>query len=311
MSLTASAKTDIKLEAVTVKWGREECRKITLVDDVAGSLTDEYFDLNVLDENQVESQYYVLFSGTTSAVDPAPAGKTKIDVVYVDGDSKEDIAALLLTAIITELPNEISVSNEGLGVLIYENVDLGKITIEVGSTAPSFTFEVLNIGIGGDLGSTAEGGASLSIETQSVELKSDQTGQVVLGEIYTGSTASIDMSLIEMTKERWETVIGGVTGDIFTPSAGNSTRLVGQGISRLYNNLFDLGGKLILHPIRLAASDKTEDTIFWKSAPKPASISFSGQDIQGMEVSFVAYNDSSRPSAVSLWAQGDYTQDLV
>ena len=57
MSLSGSSKNDIKLEAVSVKWGREECRKVTFVDDVAGSLTDEYFDLNTLDEDQVETNY--------------------------------------------------------------------------------------------------------------------------------------------------------------------------------------------------------------------------------------------------------------
>jgi hypothetical protein len=306
MSLSGSSRNDIKLEAVSAKWGREECRSVTFVDDVAGSLTGEYFDLNTVDESGVETQYYVLLSGTTPAVDPAPAGKTKIEVSYTDGDTAITLAAAYQSALAA-----INVTSEldGAGKITVENGDIGTVTAEVFTNAPSLTYAQLSVGIGGALGSTAEGGSTLSIETQSVELKADQTGQVVLGEIYTGSTASVDMSLIEMTKERWETIIGGVTGDVFTPAAG--TRLVGQGVSRLYQNLFDLGGKLILHPIRLDASDKSEDIIFWKSAPKPASVSFSGQDIQGMEVSFVAYNDSSKPSEISLWAQGDHTQALV
>lgn len=305
MSLSGSSKNDIKLEAVSVKWGREECRKVTFVDDVAGSLTDEYFDLNTLDEDQVETNYYVLLSGTTPAVDPAPVGKTKIEVSYTDGDSATVIAGLYVTALAAI---NVNVSQSGAEVIV-ENKDIGTTTLEVNTNAPSLTFEVLSLGLGGSLGATSEGGSNLTIETQSVELRSDQTGQIVLGEIYTGSTASVDMSLIEMTKARWETIIGSVTGDVFTPPGG--TRLVGQGTSRLYKNLFDLGGKLILHPIRLLATDKTEDITFWKSAPKPASVSYSGQDIQGMEVTFVAYNDSSKPAEISLWSQGDYTQDLV
>jgi hypothetical protein len=67
MALTSTQTSDIQIAAATVKWGREECRKVTFVDDVAGSLTDEYFDLNVLDEDQVETAYYVLLSGTTPA----------------------------------------------------------------------------------------------------------------------------------------------------------------------------------------------------------------------------------------------------
>ena len=66
MSLSASAKTDIKLEAVSVKWGREECRQVTFVDDVAGSLSTEYWDLNTLDVDDVETQYYVWLDNGSS-----------------------------------------------------------------------------------------------------------------------------------------------------------------------------------------------------------------------------------------------------
>jgi hypothetical protein len=305
MSLSGSSTNEIKLEAVSVKFGREECRKVTFVDDVAGSVSGQYFDLNTLDADQVETKYYVLFEGDTPPVDPAPVGKTKITVRFADDDD----AATIATSFLGELAAlDLNASQSGAEV-IYENSDIGKISIEDKSNAALFTFEILASGLGGDLGSTAEGGSTLNIETQSVELKADQTGQVVLGEIYTGSTASVEMSLIEMTKERWETIVGSVTGDVFEPTSG--TRLVGQGTSRLYQNLFNLGGKLILHPIRLDKADRTEDITFWKSAPKPSSVSFSGQDIQGMEVTFTAYNDSSKPASVSLWAQGDYKQELV
>ena len=306
MSLSASAKTDIKLEAVNVFWGKEECRSVTLVDDVAGSLTDEYFDLNAKESDMAtEKKFYVLMSGTTPAVDPAPAGKTKIEVTYVDGDSANDIALLMQTALEA---HEFECSVSG-GVITIENKYIGSVTAEVNSNAPSFTFTALVSGIGGDLGATAQGGATLNMEATSVDLVSDQTGSIVLGSISTGSTASVDLSLIEMTKARWELIVGQVAGDTFTPSGG--TRLVGYGESKLYQNLFDLGGKLILNPVRLGTADKSEDVVFWRSAPLPSSIAYSGQDIQGMEVSFTAYNDKSKPEEISLFAQGDWSQDLV
>ena len=306
MSLTGSAKTDIKLEAVNVFFGTERCRNVLLVDDVTGSLTDEYFDLNAVGSDLVsETQYYVLLSGTTPAVDPAPAGKTKIEVTYADDDSANAIALLIKTAVEAF---EFKATVDGANIII-ENKYIGKVTEEVYTSAPSLTFTELAVGIGGSLGSTAQGGSTLNMEATSVDLVSDQTGSIVLGQVYTGSTASIDMSLIEMTQERWETIVGSVTGDIYTPAAG--TRLVGYGESRLYQNLFDLGGKLILHPIRLPASDRSFDVIFFRSAPLPSTISYSGQDIQGMEVTFTAYNDNSKPSEISLFAQGDWDQDLV
>lgn len=304
MSLVASAKTDIKLEAVNVYWGVEKCQKVTFVDDVAGSLSGEYWDINLVGNDlETETQYYVLMDNG-SAVDPAPAGKTKITVSYTDGDDAATLAGLFVTAL-----SGLDVNPTASGAEVtYENKYIGKTTTEVYTNAPSFTFEELRAGKGGSLGATAQGGTTLNMEAQSVDLVSDQTGGIVLGQIYTGSAASVEMSLIEMTKERWEAVVGGVTGDVHTPSGG--TRLVGYGESRLYQNLFDLGGKLILHPIRLPNTDRTEDVVFWRSAPLPSSIAYSGQDISGMEISFVAYNDKSKPSEISLFAQGDWDQTL-
>lgn len=300
-----SAKTDIKLEAVDVYWGTERCRSITFVDDVADSLSGLYFDLNAIGSDlETETQYYALLD-SGSAVDPAPAGKTKIEISYTTGDDAATIAAAAKSAF-DALGFNSSLSG---AVLTVENEFIGKVSTEDYSNAAALTFSELSEGLGGSLGSTAQGGSTLNMEAQSVDLVSDQTGSIVLGQIYTGSTASVDMTLIEMTKERWETVIGSVTGDKFTPSGG--TRLVGYGESRLYQNLFDLGGKLILHPIRLADSDRSEDIIFWKSSPLPSSVQYSGQDIQGMEISFVAYNDKSKPEEISLFAQGDWTQDLA
>jgi len=305
MALSGSAKTDIKLEAVNVYWGTERCESVTLVADVSGSLATEYWDLNTIGSDLKTETEYVVWLDNGSSADPS-GSKTGIQVTYTQDDTAATIAGLVQVAIDAVANVTATVSG---AVVTYENDFIGKLTTEDFSNASALTFETLVEGKGGSLGSTAQGGSTLNMEAQSVDLVSDQTGSIVLGQVYTGSGASVDMSLIEMTKARWETIVGSVTGDVFTPASG--TRLVGYGESRLYQNLFDLGGKLILHPIRLATSDKTEDLVFWKCAPLPSSIAYSGQDIQGMEVSFVAYNDSSKPEAISLFAQGDWSQDLV
>lgn len=306
MALQASAKTDIKLEAVNVYWGTERCEKVTFVDDVAGSLDSEYWTLNVIGSDlETETSYYLWLDNSSTSVDPMVPNASGVAIAYSNNDDAATIAAAAQAAI--DGIAGVSASVSGAEVT-YENDYIGKVSDEDFSNASAFTFEELVAGQGGSLGATAQGGSTLNMEAQSVDLVSDQTGSIILGQVYTGSSATVDMSLIEMTKERWETVVGSVTGDIYTPSGG--TRLVGYGTSRLYQNLFDLGGKLILNPIRLGASDRSEDIIFHRCAPLPSSITYSGQDIQGMEVSFVAYNDSNKPEEISLFAQGDWDQDL-
>ena len=306
MSLSGSAKTDIKLEAVDVYWGTERCDTVTFPDDSSGSLATEYWDINIVGSDlESETQYYAWLDNGSS-VDPALSGKTGIQITYANDDTGATIAGLAQAAITAITGITATVSG---AVVTYENDYIGKVTDEDKSNASNLTFEELQAGRGGSLGATAQGGSTLNMEAQSVDLVSDQRGAILEGQVYTGSTATVDMSLIEMTKERWETIVGSVTGDVYTPSGG--TRLVGYGESRLYQNLFDLGGKLILHPIRLPSSDRSEDIQFHRCAPLPSSITYSGQDIQGMEVSFVAYNDVSVREEISLFSQGDWDQDIA
>lgn len=292
---------EIFYEASKVYWGKEECREITFVDDVAGSLTDEYFDLNALDQAGVETSYYVLFSGDTPATDPAPAGKTKIEVTYADDDSAAVIAGLAQVAIDAVVGFNASVSGD---VLHVENSEIGAVTEEINTNAPSFTF-VTYSGLGGYLGRTSEG-IEIAMETTVGEILSNQTSSILLDEIVQGQTASCTAAFIELSKERLETLIAGSVGDTFTPASG--TKLIGGGVSRLSSSMRSSGGKLILHPIRLADSDRSRDFIFWLSAPKPESINYSGTDIQALNCTFTAYLDDSKPESINLYAIGDWKQ---
>jgi hypothetical protein len=235
---------------------------------------------------------------------PADEGRTLVAISYTQGDSAAVQASAAQMAM--DGVADLSASLDG-DTVTFENDFIGKVDADSGSNAPNFTFTQLQDSIGGDLGTTLEG-IELSMETQVGVLSANQTASYVLGEVVQGAAVSMSMSLAEMTKERWETVIGGVVGDSFTPMGG--TRLVGLGESKLFQNLFDLGGKLILHPLSNAASDRTEDVIFWRCAPKPSTINYDGVNQQGLTVQFTAYLDRSKPEQINIFAQGDWTQDL-
>ncbi len=291
----------IFFEAAQVTWGREQCRVVDLVDDVAGSLEGEYFDINVLDAAGVETNYYVLLDNG-STVDPAPAGKTKIAVVYTDNDSAATIAGLMQTAVDAVANVSAEVVNSTSVHIV--NDEIGAVTAEVYTNAPSLTFTT-TIGIGGDLGKTAEG-IEITLESQTGEITSNQTGAQILDEIGQGQLASCSAAFIELSKERLETLIAGAVGGTFTPVAG--TKLIGGGSSKLFQSLKALGGKLILHPIRLPSTDRSRDFVFWISAPKPETINYSGTETQQLNCTFTAYVDETKPSDVNLYAIGDWKQ---
>ena len=294
----------IKLEAANLYWGREACRQVTFVDDVAGSLSGEYFYIDAKDIDGNSTEYYVLLEGSTPPVDPAPAGKTKISVSYTDNDTAATIAGLAQVAI--DAIDGFNASVESSVQVHVENKYIGEAVDGDRSNAPSLSFSD-DLGIGGFLGKTSEG-IELAIETQSTEIQANQTGLLVTDEIFQGQTASLTAAFLELTKERLKSIIAGAVGDTYTPSGG--TEMIGGGDSRIFESLKQVGGgKLILNPIRLGSADRSEDVVFWISSPKPESINYSGTDVQVLNCTFTAYLDESKPSAIRLYAFGDWSQD--
>lgn len=304
MSCTTARRIDAQLEAAEARWGRQQCRTWTTVADSSDSLDGTYLDLNVIGYDFAEDLYYVWFntSGGT-ATDPAISGKTAIEVALTTDATASAVATAIVSAINTaDIPVFVSASSN---VITLTNQVQGAITAETDSGSTGFTLTVGTVGLSVELGAT-DGPIELALNTETVDITSNQTGSLRGSEIYVGSSAEISMSLIEITKARFDTLIGEVTGDSVTPSGG--TKVAGFGESRLFQALDELGGQLILHPIRLADSDKSSDVIFWRSAPKVDSLNFDGTAPQAMSVSFTAYLDRDYATGINLFAKGDWTQ---
>jgi len=299
---STSSRANVELEAAFANWGLGQCRKITFVDDTAGSLTDEYFDLNVLDFNGLETKYYVLLSGTTPAVDPAPAGKTKLELIYVDGDSKEDISALF-KALVDSIDGIFSANNAD-GSVTYENWYNGLTSVEDYSSAGSLTGELLQAGLGGYLGATSEA-LSVSFNTETVVLKGNQFGAIKIGESFVGSDISVGSSFLEVDPALKETLFAGI-GDTVTNGLDKFT---GFGESKLFKNLDDFSGRLILHPIRLPDADRSEDFCLWRSVPKPEEIGYDGENARSMKCSFSAFLSAGKDKKINLGGFGDWTKE--
>lgn len=295
MGCTTTQRTEQVLEAMDFYFGARHCRITTFADDTSGDQSGSYFDLNSITELYAEKKYYVLLSNG-AASDPAPAGKTKIEVVYSDDDDAATIAGLAKTAI--EATGEF-MCEVIEGALHIENAFLGEITTESYANAGDVTLAAGKVGFGGKLGAVAQGGGSLSTEQSLEDILSDQTGDIILDQIIKGSSVSMDLTLLEMNTERWESLIGNAYG----AKQGTS---VGYGTSKLYTSSFDYAGQLVGHPIRLPLTDRSADIVIWKTTPNMNSINFSGSEVQSAEMSFVALKDGSKPESINLFARGDH-----
>jgi hypothetical protein len=296
MGCTTTQRTEQVLEAMDWYFGARQCRSITFADDTAGDQEDLYFDLNGIDENYAEKQYYLWLDAGTGT-DPLVTGKTGIQVVYTSGDDAATIAGLAQAAI-DALP-EFS-AEATAGVVEVENKFLGEITAEDYSNAGTIAGVVNKAGFGSRLGAIASGGGSVSTEQSLEDILSDQTGDIILDQIIKGSSVSCDLTLVEMNTAKWESLIGEGFGD----KEGTST---GYGTSKLYKSSFDFAGMLVGHPIRLGLDDRSADIVIWKTTPNMNSISYSGGEVQSAEFSFVALRDSTKPSTVDLFARGDHS----
>ena len=295
-----------KLGVSRVFWHKFECFSVTTVDDSADSLNAKFFNFDVpasdFDSTKLAIPYYVWIN-TNSGVDPTPAGRTGIEVSASTNDTAAVIAAAIKTALDAESPIRQVTSVDG-AVVTIELREGGSTTAAV-DVDTTFTIAQITAGTGGDLGAT-QGGVQFSTESQSVEVKSDQTGEYVLDQINLGAAASVEMNIQELTEANLALIIGGVVGDVFTPAGG--TQVTGFGEDKLYKNLLPLSGQLTLKPLNTVADDNSENLTFWRSAPLPSSINFDNE-IQALSITFAAYLDPSKPVKVNLYALGNQDQD--
>lgn len=298
MALCSSANsTDQVLEAMKWYFGARHCRTITF----DASSPSEYFDLNVIDINYAEKKYLIfLDDGVASAPTPA-SDQTLITVDATSAVDGEDVA----TAVAAQLVSDgVEVRTEqSTAELEVQNQFIGTITTEDTANAPNTTFEVGKTGFGGYIGQTGESELTTTIET--VQLVDDAQGTVIQDEIITGYGAEITIPLKEMTTQRWEDLVGAVTGSTVTI---DSEDITGWGTEKLYDSMFTYSGRLVGHPVRNPAATISEDIVMLNTAPKLNSINFSGQSVQEAEFLFTAYKDANANAGINLLARGDHSK---
>lgn len=286
----------ITLEAASITWGKQGCRSFEVVADVADSLDGEFITLVGFDP-EGERTEYVIGKG-------ADTGEGEIDVVFDTAATAEEVAEAFADAINGIADKPFIASFEGDKVHVF-NRFRGKIEDEsMGGTGFSYDLEIEGVLV--DMGAT-EGAVELALEVSLFDVTTNQTGELIIDQIYQGASATISADFVEVTRERFDTLIGEVTGDSVTPAAGE--KVSGFGQSRLFQSMKSLGGQLVLHPIRLAASDKSRDVTFWNSAPIVNGLNFDGTAPQALSVEFTAYLDDRKNEKVNLWAKGDWTQE--
>lgn len=294
---------DIEIVPIKASYGQYECATVVATADVASSHNNDYFFL--YNFNNVKHHVWMNVGG--AGVDPAPAGSTPIEVAFAANASAATVAAAIAAAIdafaggFWESINESG--SASLCICSLQPAVQSHVAAGVGLAGFTYTTDIA--GSYTDLG-FIDGDVEPTYDVQSLDVKAHQTGTTILTKLVQGKTVTLELSLMEMTDEKYQLVFGQI-GVVATPTGG-TVNVVGLGTGGNGRNLISNAGKLILHPYNLADSDRSKDLAIWLASLIPTSEPHSGENPQLLKVQLTSYPDLSRQPNFNIFVRGDHLQ---
>ena len=305
MSFTSNTQ-EFRLEAADAIYGPSECRSWLFTADSSSDTNNGYIDVNytIFTSNGLEEVLgYIWFNVGGAGVDPAPAGKTLVaEAAYAaDADAETRVDAII-SALDALSTNPFSFYKKiGTDTLFLDNAYPNEQTTET-ETSANATLTVLRDGFGNVFDGTSEG-ITVSVESTLFDVTSNQTGELVRDRIIQGFNVSASASFLDVSQSAKEALVGKGAGDIV--DLGGGKKAVGHGQSRLFQNVSEIGGRLIFHPIRLDRSDRSADFVIWNTLPVLNELAFDGTSLQTLSMHFSANLDQQFDSRINLFVMGE------
>jgi hypothetical protein len=296
----------IRIEPMDVYWQIEQQTKIQCVADVSSSLNNKYF---LFSNANNQTKYYAWFNVGGAGVDPAVAGRTGVAVAIPTNASASAVASALAAALdaLTGVTSEVNVNNSTEVYLTLTAVGESEV-VKDGTAATGFTFVQCQKGRDLYLGAI-DGEFSLSRETEFEDVTSHQTGVTPVTRLFKGTSATVELTLIETDTAKIKNLLDDGSFSSITPPSG--TEVLGMGLSQIGQSVLPKAARLLLHPVSLPLTDTSRDYVFWKALPNLSEVTFSGETKQTITVEFTTFKDSSKPSEINLVAfHSDWKQYL-
>lgn len=294
------AQENIKVVPREVKFAQVQTDCVVVEAETGSNLGGKYWTFS-----SSSTDYYVWYNVDAGSVDPAPAGKTGIEVAISAGDSASAVAAAVAAAIDAETGLASIVDPKKDSRVIVKVLEYAAGTPAAAGDVTGHVFVSIHVGFSHDFGFT-DGDLELAIDQQLLDVGAHQAGTEIVTSLVTGVNIELPVVLKEMSADNIERLIELTTGGSLTPSGG--TKLIGYGSGQNFSNVADKCGRLILHPAALPDNDRSEDYCCWLAYPKVDSLAFSGENPQTISVTFRVYRDDFIPSAFDKIAKGDHLQ---
>lgn len=292
-------RSNIKIEPCKVYWGDDTAQVETaaIPNDSAGSMNDKYFFFVLPDG----TRHYVWFNINSAGTDPAPGGATGHEVTGATGVTGSTLAAAVAALSIsgvtlTSSGNVVTITRSAFGFCTPASIGAG-----------GFTISMVTEGDSADEAGYTDGNIEVTPGEQSETIESHQTGKTKLGKIQTGFDLKIKITFKETSHAQVRKVLTK-QGSIYVPNGAGATEVMGFGSSKQFLSNASRQRKLRLHPVVLADSDYSRDVTFWKADAALDNLTFSGDKVFMLPVSFEIYKDTSKPAQVDMMAIGDSSQ---
>lgn len=296
---------NIQIDPQTVTWGTDTAQisTVTTIADTAGSLNNDYFFLYEPDG----TGHYFWFDVSSGGSDPALAGFTAHEVDITTGDTANAVATALQAVV-----NAV----DGFGAAVSTNV----VTITNADTGyaqgphdgnSGFTFAISTEGNSAASIGFTDGDIEISQPEDLVDVPAHEVGTNVLTQIRTGKQVQVTINFKETSKAQLTKLLRKAGGASFTPTGASGTELTGIGTYKDFTQTLTQADKLVLHPVKLSSSDNSRDWTFHLAYPILDSITFSGENVLTIPVTFKCYPKTTLNDRVEYYAYGDGSQTLT
>lgn len=173
----------------------------------------------------------------------------------------------------------------------------------------TFGFEVVTQGDVEEEMGCIDGDIEVAFEESFIDVKCHAEGATPVAQLKNGvNSVEVTMNLEETSNEKLKKMFTK-SGGSFVPD--NGTEVFGMGTYKQFENMFKFATKLRLHPARLLAGDRSGDFTFHKAIPNLSGLTFSGENVFTLPVTFKVYPAEGIDSKVNYFAIGDGSQNLA
>jgi hypothetical protein len=293
---------NVSLRPQTVYFGKSQVQIQTIkcVADVSSSLQNKYFVFH----DAAGAKRYAWINVGAAGVDPAPVGSWTGHAVAISANATAGAVATALTAVLTAVTGFDAAASGSTVTLTHTDTGYAQPARDIDT---SFAFKVTQVGSIERAVGCIKGDLSLSgFATTKVDITCHDSGTTVKKQIVSGyGNPSLELILQETDKASLKQVLIDYGMYSFTPVGADKEEVFGYGPT-------NVGGdnpKILvrLHPTELDATDKSEDTNFWRCELGLDSFLWSGENVSELPVTMTVFPDSTKPTAIQFFMIGNAT----